>query len=181
MKTHKLNLHFSRINNQTQILTYMRILITVLLFAAILFPAKAQIRSGSFQIDGDLRQINVSANADFGRFRTNLSAGYNVSEERINYYHAELNMEPADIYFAFEMSRVCRRPVEEVIKVYKVKKGNGWGEIAKELGIKPGSQEFHALKNKAKSGKYKENKGNKGKGTKGNGGNGHGNGKNKKN
>jgi hypothetical protein len=138
----------------------MRILITVLLFTIVLFPSEAQIRSGSFQIDGDLNQINVAASADFGKFRTDMSVGYNVSQEKINYYHAELNMAPADIYFAFEMSRVSRRPVEEVIKVYRVKKGHGWGEIAKELGIKPGSPEFHALKNGAgkKSGKYKEGK-----------------------
>jgi hypothetical protein len=30
--------------------------------------------------------------------------------------------------------------------VYKQSKGKGWGVIAKELGIKPGSPEFHALK-----------------------------------
>lgn len=144
----------------------MRILITVLLFTIVLFPSEAQIRSGSFQIDGDLNQINVAASADFGKFRTDMSVGYNVSQEKINYYHAELNMAPADIYFALEISRVSRRPVEEVIRVYRVKKAHGWGEIAKELGIKPGSPEFHALKNGAgkKSGKYKENKNQKNKG-----------------
>jgi len=31
------------------------------------------------------------------------------------------------------------------MKKYKEKKG--WGSIAKELGIKPGSEQFHALKN----------------------------------
>ena len=30
---------------------------------------------------------------------------------------------------------------------YGAKKGQGWGAIAKDLGIKPGSAEFHALKN----------------------------------
>ena len=155
----------------------MRFLVTVFLFFGLLFTASAQIKSGSFQIDGDLNQINVSASADFGKFRSELSAGYNISVEKINYYHAELHMAPADIYFTLEMSRVSRRPVEEVIRIYKVKHGNGWGEIAKELGIKPGSAEFHALKNKVsnKSGKYKESKGSKGKSAN----NGHGNNKNK--
>jgi len=29
---------------------------------------------------------------------------------------------------------------------YKSDKGQGWGALAKSLGIKPGSREFHALK-----------------------------------
>lgn len=144
----------------------MRLLITIFIFAGVLFPVKAQIKSGSFQIDGDLKQINISANADFGKFRTDLSLEYNVAEEKINHYHADLNMEPADIYFAMEMSRSCDRPVDEVVEVYRVHRSHGWGEIAKELGIKPGSNEFHALKHKAnnKSGSYKAQKGNKEKG-----------------
>jgi hypothetical protein len=157
----------------------MRIYILLLFALCTLLPVKSQIKSGSFQIDGDLNQINVSANADFGKFQADMSVGYNISEEKINYYHAGLQMAPADIYFALEMSRVSHRPVDEVINVYKVKKGHGWGEIAKELGIKPGSPEFHALKNQAikKSGKSKEAKGNKG--GKNNKGQGKGNGKGK--
>ena len=34
-----------------------------------------------------------------------------------------------------------------VKNTYQAHKGKGWGVIAKELGIKPGSREFHALKN----------------------------------
>lgn len=154
----------------------MRFFIFIFFFALSVFQANAQIRSGSFQIDGDLNQINVSANANFGKFRTDMSIGYNIAEDRINYYHAELNMAPADIYFALEMSRVSQRPVDDVVRIYKVRKLNGWGEIAKELGIKPGSPEFHALKNSAgkKSAKYKEGKGPKGSKEKNKGG-GHGN------
>ena len=33
-----------------------------------------------------------------------------------------------------------------VLKEYKANKGRGWGVIAKKLGIKPGSKEFHELK-----------------------------------
>jgi hypothetical protein len=35
---------------------------------------------------------------------------------------------------------------EVVMATYESHKGKGWGVIAKELGIKPGSAEFHALK-----------------------------------
>jgi hypothetical protein len=42
-----------------------------------------------------------------------------------------------------EMSNV---PTENVMEEYKSGKGKGWGALAKRLGIKPGSSEFHALK-----------------------------------
>jgi len=38
------------------------------------------------------------------------------------------------------------RSIGYVTDKYKKHKGNSWGALAKELGIKPGSEEFHALK-----------------------------------
>lgn len=158
----------------------MKLSVIIFVFISFLLPVKAQIQSGSFRIDGNLRQINVSANADFGRFRTEMSVGYNVEEKKIDYYHAELKMEPADIYFALEVSKACHRSVDDVIDVYRVHKASGWGEIAKQLGIKPGSPEFHALKKNAnkKAGNGPRNDEGPGNGNgRGNGrGHGHGNG-----
>ena len=37
-------------------------------------------------------------------------------------------------------------PLNRVLSVYRGNKKKGWGAIAKKLGIKPGSAEFHALK-----------------------------------
>jgi hypothetical protein len=54
-----------------------------------------------------------------------------------------------------------------VVDVYKKNRGKGWGVIAKSLGIKPGSPEFHALKRGDDLYTHKE-KG-KGKGGKGKG------------
>ncbi|MDX1701966.1 MAG: hypothetical protein R3250_15170, partial [Melioribacteraceae bacterium] len=42
------------------------------------------------------------------------------------------------------LSSATDRPVSEVVELYSEKKG--WGAVAKELGIKPGSEEFHELK-----------------------------------
>jgi hypothetical protein len=54
---------------------------------------------------------------------------------------------PADAFMAFQFGQMAHRPPETVIHTYQAHKGKGWGVIAKELGIKPGSREFHALKN----------------------------------
>ena len=72
-------------------------------------------------------------------------------------------MEPAEIYLSLELSKLSGRSVDEVVEIYKVHKDKGWGYIAKQLGIKPGSAEFHKLKentkNKEAKGKSKSKKG----------------------
>ena len=72
-------------------------------------------------------------------------------------------------------------PTEDVIEEYKSNKGKGWGRLAKSLGIKPGSREFHALKRGHDlddgNGKYKEKERARGKGK----GRGRGRGKGKGN
>lgn len=140
----------------------MKTVLFILFFIGLGFSTNAQVnfRTGSLKLDGDLNRINVEAKADFGKFRAEMGTSYNIAESKIDYYHAELRMEPADIYFALEMSTVTRRPVDDVIRVYTDNRGNGWGKIAQQLGIKPGSPEFHALKGKVKN---KAEKGGKGK------------------
>jgi hypothetical protein len=65
-----------------------------------------------------------------------------------------------------ELAKILKKPVDDVFTVYKSNRGKGWGAISKELGIKPGSPEFHALKNSAgnKAQKGKPDSGKKGKG-----------------
>jgi hypothetical protein len=46
----------------------------------------------------------------------------------------------------FQLGSWSHQPIERVLTVYDSHKAKGWGAMAKELGIKPGSAEFHALK-----------------------------------
>ena len=55
-------------------------------------------------------------------------------------------MRPGEIYFALELSRITAKPIDEVIRVYKANRTKGWGAIAQKLSVKPGSKEFHMLK-----------------------------------
>lgn len=137
----------------------------LLLIAIVIFSttfAQTAFKSGSVQLDTDLNTINTSANLDFGKFKTNIRLSYNTSDKKINYMSTTIKMQPADIYMAFEISKISKRPIDDVIVVYTNNKSKGWGYMAKQLGIKPGSAEFHALKGDA-NGKAKKNKG-KGKG-----------------
>jgi hypothetical protein len=53
---------------------------------------------------------------------------------------------PADAYMVLRLGEMSGQPTDRVTERYRSSKGQGWGNLAKSLGIKPGSKEFHALK-----------------------------------
>ena len=59
---------------------------------------------------------------------------------------AELRV-PGDVFMVLQLGEYAHMPPDVVVQRYQKGKGKGWGVLAKELGIKPGSPEFHALKN----------------------------------
>ena len=53
---------------------------------------------------------------------------------------------PSDAYMIIRIGKLSNHSPENVLRVYNSKPGQGWGNIAKRMGIKPGSREFHELK-----------------------------------
>src|SRR3546814_1555697 len=53
---------------------------------------------------------------------------------------------PADVYYACAIAHALGIPCIDVVHEYDRHPGQGWGVVAKRLGIKPGSAAFHALK-----------------------------------
>lgn len=53
---------------------------------------------------------------------------------------------PSDAFMIFELGRTLGLDRDRVMRTYEGGKGKGWGAMAQEMGIKPGSKEFHALK-----------------------------------
>jgi hypothetical protein len=53
---------------------------------------------------------------------------------------------PGDIYFACALAKLVGRPCRYVVEIWERDHAQGWGAIAKRLGIKPGSPQFHQLK-----------------------------------
>jgi hypothetical protein len=88
---------------------------------------------------------------DFGAFKIDLELSYNISEGKIDYLSSSVKLEPAEIYLALELSNLSAKSIDQVVEIYEVYKDRGWGYIAKELGIKPGSPEFHRLKENTKN------------------------------
>ncbi len=105
--------------------------------------------TGDAELDLTLADINVQAKADLDGFKAELSVSYGTSGDEIGHLLDEKKMEPADVYMALELTSIVHRPLDTVVQTYVVNKEKGWGYIARELGIKPSSQEFKALKSKS--------------------------------
>jgi hypothetical protein len=140
-------------------------------------------RTGDAELDGVLRDIDKNAKNNLDFFAKDVVTKFSIAKSSID--KVIKIMPPGDIFMAAQISFLLGKPFEVVVNTYNVHKDKGWGVIAKEMGIKPGSPEFHNMKKALKSnGNSKVN----GPGSSGNGkgnssvkandsgnGNGHGN------
>jgi hypothetical protein len=113
-------------------------LFVIFLCLTLASPVFAADDLGSF-----IKSLNVQAQADLGAFKIRLSTQFGVPVPRVEAIMASVRT-PGDAYMCFRVGQVASQPVEVVAKEYQANKNRG--VIAKNLGIKPGSKEFHALK-----------------------------------
>ena len=92
-----------------------------------------------------IKDFNIKAEADPSGFRARLEARFQVGDIEIKTVLGNVE-KPADAYMLLRLGEMSNRPIDYVIEKYKAGKGKGWGVLAKSLGIKPGSADFHALK-----------------------------------
>ncbi len=119
-----------------------RIVVPLILFACVLLVP-------SLATAGDLAsfldEIELHASKDMGSFRADLSLTFDVSDKKLDGLF-EVMSKPSDVYMCLRIGEVAEQPIDRVVEEHHKHKGQGWGVIAKNLGIKPGSEEFHALK-----------------------------------
>lgn len=96
-------------------------------------------------LDDFIVNMNLQVKNDEVSFKSDLSMTFGVQQSKVETVVKNVE-KPADAYMIFRLSQITNKPAEEVLAVYKKNKKNGWGNIAMELGIKPGSKEFHELK-----------------------------------
>ncbi len=102
--------------------------------------------TGDSELDQSIEELSKAAKEDISGFARKLSRKYNLPEETTDWLLKRVGMSPGDAYMAAKVSKISKQPVEDVVKEYEANPGKGWGVIAKKLGIKPGSKEFHELK-----------------------------------
>lgn len=107
-----------------------------------LFVFSSAVVAGDFDW---IRGFNIQAEADPSGFRARLATRFKIGDAQINIVLDNVE-KPADAYIILRLGEMSNQPTESVIEEYRSGKGKGWGALAKSLGIKPGSEEFHALK-----------------------------------
>lgn len=108
----------------------------------VLFSAHATAGGG---LDGFLSKLNAQAKSDLAGFSARIGAQFGIPEAQVKVVISTVK-QPADAFMVFQLGQMARQPTDRVLQVYQSGKGKGWGAMARDLGIKPGSPEFHALK-----------------------------------
>lgn len=125
------------------------LLIPTFLLSAMIGPGQ-EINSGSVELDATILDINASAKKDIHSYRNDLSITFSTPLDLIDKMFSA-GMTPGEVYLGLEIAKVTSKSPNDIIKSYEINKDKGWGAIAKDMGIKPGSPLFHQLKKNAKA------------------------------
>jgi len=111
----------------------------LLLLCAICAPAHAA--------DFDwINSLSITASNNDGDFRSRLSLRFRIGDAELKTVIRDSGGR-GDAYMVLRLAELSQLPRTKVVKVYqRYRKAKAWGKMAKALGIKPGSKEFHALK-----------------------------------
>lgn len=102
--------------------------------------------TGDAEFDRSLNNLNRLAGRYPEDFTDRLSREFNVSKVWIDGLLKTEGLPAADVYMIAKTAAVADRPLAAVERVYRANRGQGWGAIARRLGIRPGSDEFRLLK-----------------------------------
>lgn len=114
--------------------------LTVCMAVLVLLPVHSP--AGDFPWIDD---FNLEAGKDMTAFERKMRERFRVDKDLVDGVIREMK-DAAAAYLVFKLGEMSGKPVSEVVKKSKSGKAKGWGNLAKSLGIKPGSTEFHALK-----------------------------------
>jgi hypothetical protein len=121
----------------------MKLVKIIFFFLMMSFAVISPIFAGDF---GWTEVFNIQAEADPSGFKARLSARFNLGDVQVKAIISNFDT-PADAYIALKLGEISGRPISYVIDISRQNKDKGWGNLARSLGIKPGSREFQNLKN----------------------------------
>jgi len=96
-------------------------------------------------LDDFLKNLDIQAKTDLKNFNVKLSTQFGVPVSDVDAV-VKVVAHPSDAYMVFQLGHMSNRNHHEVLEEYQREHGKGWGRMAQDMGIKPGSAEFHALK-----------------------------------
>jgi hypothetical protein len=113
-------------------------------------------RSGDAWIDAQLGDVNVFARGNLDGYVDEVVVSTGAPATYVRGLVVDRGWAPGDVWYACLIARELGRPCAQVVDAYEREargRGRGWGVIAQELGIRPGSAAFHALKSDVGRGK----------------------------
>lgn len=103
-------------------------------------------RTGDVWVDNQLNDINQYGYRYREPFIDEMTRYYGAPRNLVYDLVVNQRWAPGDVYYACSLAQVVGRPCAYVVDEWRRNNGQGWGAMAKRLGIKPGSAEFHRLK-----------------------------------
>lgn len=111
------------------------------------FAAPAQAQTGDALLDTVLQTLDALYYDEPDYYTEQIVYETRVEPVIVREYIVERRYAPSDVYMIGELSQLSGKSFNEVAGIYEDHRGQGWGVVARQLGIKPGSAQFHALKN----------------------------------
>lgn len=102
--------------------------------------------TGDREFDAQVAAVNGLVTSDLDGFVNDIVSIYGAPRHEVRQLVIERHYPPDYVWMAAASAQELNRPWQQVFPVFEQNRGRGWGVIAKELGIKPGSPAFHALK-----------------------------------
>lgn len=103
-------------------------------------------RTGDVWVDQRLGDINRYGTRYRDPFVNEMVRYYGAPRDLVTDLLVRRNWAPGDVYYACSIAHILGIPCRNVVDDWDRNRGQGWGEVAQRMGIKPGSAEFHRLK-----------------------------------
>jgi len=104
-------------------------------------------------IGGDLdflKKIDREVREDIMEFTKQMSFGFGLSIPEVEVIIKGFP-HPSDAFMIIRIGKLSNHSLEDALRVYNSNSNRGWGYIAKQMEIKPGSREFNELKRTPKT------------------------------
>jgi len=98
-------------------------------------------------LEVQITALNQAGEEDLMALLTRLSIQYTVELTVLQDLSAQ-GYEPGQIWLALEITATSETTLTDALVLVGETEGHGWGVLAQALGVKPGSAEFFALKEK---------------------------------
>lgn len=110
---------------------------------AVLFISPLSAKASDFDWALDL---NLRSDSNPSRYSSQLGSRFGIQQRRAYDIIRRVDR-PADAYMILRLSEMTSRSPDYIIREYRSKKYQGWGDFAHHMGIKPGSADFKAFRN----------------------------------